>query len=892
MRYKIFLATLIIFLVLLTPMNTIVRESLKVEKLAKDEVKKRLIVAEDSEEMNFNFKALVNFLEDFKAELDSFPLKKDGDGYINSTFYGMVTLMLLGSLDRISTDKIKDFLAYSYNEETGGFREWLGGRETVVATALGVLLNELTGANITEFNDALTRKFLIDNAKNTTLYGKALALIALKKLEATSSVLESLANEVKNLITNIEDRSILSVFWAYVALRYYNPSSVSDLVDEIKTYLLERYESGGFGTTTMNVFETGLALELLKQLGYENKTLEDEVITFVNKTQDDDGGVKYSVNMTKKDVFSAFGAVLVYYATGRLFSLFRINHSIEPSQQIPIDYPGPITFKFNVESDFEPLIEHLNGEYNITDLDRTGSFEYVSGIGYEVILPSNASQLGFGNHTVLVKFYFDTVFLHREFISHAFSFRIGYNITINLETTKPSLNSSFLINISVKYYNGTPINAGDLIVKVHHKLGTLFAREYNLSITPNVSIRFNISEQPLLGVYIVEAYVNDSYGSNHTFGIGKFTVSDNINVTVIEDNKNRTLGSNLLLILNATYMSTKMPILSGIHGNNVTISAHFKVEDKEIQFNIVKWLDNGTILAETRIFNFIPNEKFVLIYLDFEWDAETKISVSVANITINIDDLKVHVREEKLSVNIGDLLVYNFSVIAEKSGIIVENASIKIVIKNGSKTLLNASSKYNKTLEKYFAEIYVDPDLLEGEYSITFVLEAWNEERELDSNKEVKISVSGKPTLSNYTVLSNEEDREVIVKFTVVREGTNVTLRGLNTLIFVTKDNESVANTTASDLGNGTYIFGFMPTDDGIYNIKVLRASDNYTIGTITVNVVPAEGRVIHTLREYAPTIVIGVMVAGIVIYFTLSYYLVRKMPKRYLKEKQKKFTL
>ena len=892
MRYKIFLATLFIFLILLTPINTIVQKQPGIKNSAKIDRKERLTLADDSEEKNFNFKALVDFLDDFKSELDSFPLEKNGDGYINSTFYGIIALTLLGSLDRISTDNIRDFLVYSYNEETGGFREWLDGRETVIATALGVLLNELTGANITEFNDALTRKFLAENAENATLYEKALALIALKKLKATSSVLESLANEIKNLLINLEDKSILSVFWAYVALKYYNPSSVLDIADKIRAYLLEKYEKGGFGTSVVNVFETGLALELLKQLGYENETLENEVIAFVNETQDSDGGVKYSINMTKKDVFSAFGAVLTYYATGKLFSLFEITHDIEPSQQIPIDYPDPIIFKLNIKSEFESLIEHLDGEYNITDLNKTGSFEYVSGIGYEVILPSNSSQIGFGNHTVLVKFYFDMIFLHKEFVNYMFSFRIGYNITISLETTKPSLNSSFSINISIKYYNGTSVKEGNLTVKIYHKLGSIFTREYNLSTTLNISIKFNVSEQPLLGVYTIEACVNDSHGFNHTFGMNRFTVSDEVNITIIDDNKNRTLGSELSLILNATYKTTKMPILSGINGNNVTLSAYFKTENREIPFDIVKWLNNGTILAKTEIFNFIPNEKFILVYLNLEWDNKTRLSSQIANITINIDDIKAYVEEERINVNIGDLLTYNFSVIAEKSGVTVENASVKIIIKNNSEALLNASSEYDKTLGKYIARIYIDPDLSEGEYILAFVLKVWNEERELDSNKEVKISISGKPTLGNYIVLSDRDDREVTIKFTVVREGTNISLRGLNTLILVTKDNESIANTTASDLGNGTYVFGFMPKGDGTYNAKIIRASDNYIISIITINVVPAEEQVIHTLREYAPTIVIGVMIVGIIVYFALSYYLIRKMPKRYLKERRKKFTL
>ncbi|MEX0568596.1 MAG: hypothetical protein Q6363_005475, partial [Candidatus Njordarchaeota archaeon] len=444
------------------------------------------------------------------TEIGGFPLFTEGDGYINATYFGILTVYALGGMSEY-TNRLKNWLNYSYDEEIYGFRDWIGNNASFTATLWGLLIFNFTGIKPTGFSFNSTIEYL--NSTLRTLSTDELDLISTSLLLKVLYLFHYRLSEgyISNLIGALEEHlfnfydqqigffydpkvnigEIIQTYFCISALSTANKSKISPtMAQNIANSLIKHqhigHESddmiGGFHSDNEepNVFETGLATEMLVWF-LKNKLLDEETATlisndefwsnvtlFVNKSQDADGGILSSPKSKIKSIFHAYGAISVYLSRNLLKEYARISTNIKPSDQIAIDYNGTITTETEIEimgekmhnlTGFFTVQNTFNGDVYLGKVQEENS-KYICNI-------STLINITFGRYYVNITL-FRTIGLNNITFTSQASFRIGYSISVDISETfvKPSDNIS--LSIHVKFHNGSYVNNSIISIMLQH----------------------------------------------------------------------------------------------------------------------------------------------------------------------------------------------------------------------------------------------------------------------------------------------------------------------------------------------------------------------------------------------------------------------------------------
>ncbi len=818
------------------------------------------------------------------------------DSYANSTFWGLMALYLIGSLDNYKSryPSLEKYIGYLYDEDSGGFRDWLEGEPTLVSTGLGVLLINITSLTPNGFDKNKTIEFILNglNSSEIGLEDIVFSSIALSILNYNISTLNlenrilSFYNNGKFTDSNSHLVTLELTYWALKALKYLN-YNITTLRSSIVNYILSLMKEVTFGNSTYTgfslgdkptVYETGLAIDILREFNYNVAEYREGLIDFLIACYDD-GNFTETINSTVKDIYQIAGAVLTLFNLGDIYSYMSLSASIAVGDQVPIDLNSTeVSFKIKIGSE--------NIGYYVVSSNVTGKMYYDSQTKeYKgIMFPSNYT---FGNYTMMFNFK-PTLPLVSDYYGHYLkAFRIGYKISVELSSSTVAPGNNLTISVDVTFENGTYASSGDLYCKLGASNETLMANHKSLT---NNTIEFNVTipQDAQLGDYKLELYVNDSHGVDHTRFETTIHIRDTVKLDKIVGNITRyhigeTISINATLIYNT----------SGAIIPHANITPIYTEGGKEIK-GVGNWINATTVNLKLNVSRVPPKQTNYAFKAKIEWSTGFTTVIELFKFNITINDLLFDLTGTS-TVQIGDTFSVGVRVYSNTTNAMLENATVKAELFKGNETYSTYTMTYNKTLDAYVTNKTVDPNIPSGVYDLNITLyDPINGTYiKLNTTGSATITVTGIPEidLETFEIMPDTPKvGEVIVSnFKVKVKGTNPAkyLTGLILRANISKDDTIWTEYIGE--ANMTYTLSFRPDSAGTYNITIYRDSDNYVLYTFTVDVVKVSPSLYDILEPYIlGALWIGALGVGLV-YFVVRYFVGKKISKRYLVKKVKK---
>lgn|GEM_PF-7038741 len=865
--------------------------------------------AEETAE-EFNLKKLIDYILSLRTDYGAFPLRTSGDPYANATFYGIYSLYLVGRLEDISKRNLSTFLKLLYNEENGGFRDWLGGNTSVKATAYALMIMNLTRITFDEFNRSLTEHYLLNHIVENgiieeektkpDLYTTVLGTLALYFLSSNITNYESLIDAILGYYEDglFEDNStrvsnLIETFFAVKTLSLLNKSIITmkkeNIIQAMLSELLYRGENSswiGFGEREPTVFETGVATDILLSLGYKNETLQHKIVAFVNNSQDETGGINKSPKVRGgKDIFQAFGAVLIYYLTQGFKPHLFLGHEIKPGEQVAIDYNGTIEIRFKIYLMGNDL-DYFNVTYHLWPKDEYGKmiFDNVS----EYLTTFVPKILGFGNFTLNITASQGFILFAQQIYSHVLSFRVGYNLNIGLSSKKLRPGESLAINITVTFANGSFPEEGAINAAIYYNNYKVFENTTTMK-NESIIMRWNIPKDAALGYYIIRIFVNDSHGSNHTFWQNSILLNDSLVINFEGIREEYHLGENISLSFTLSFESSKaeIPMIP-----NVTLELSYW-EGRWLTLSGI-WKSQGELWINGSLPTALPPSKNFTVFLRLEWQKNFVHQYKIFVLNISISDLVVKVLDRVPDLVIGDQVILSTELIANTTGARIDNASITLEIVKENISWQIVKLTYNSSERIYFSNFTVNPNIPAGEASIHFRLyvpynNSWIFLRLYSGENKIIVQVTGSPVLRS---LKRPEvfyvDEEAIIDLIIECNVTRKLLQGLTLIANISRNGEAKI-IELFEIEPGVYRLLFKPWIKGSYSINIKRASDDLLITSLTIIAKEKRGVFAQFFQMYGTSIIGGIIVGLMLLYAFVMSYFGGKVPKRYLLRKKKK---
>jgi len=637
-----------------------------------------------------DFKKLREFIiNNLTTDTGGFTLAGKKDEYINATYFGVVSLYLLGGIDDVS-EKIKTWIDYSYDENTHGFREWLGTNVSLRATLWGLLITNFSNITPKEFDLNATIEFInnsIPELHSLDIITSSLLLrvLSLLRKKLQNSLLTRLIPAIERHIIKFFDPQeglfldsridASPIFQTYLALTAisYNTSIIDDtMARNLAMAILDKQHStskeddpllGGFGFNPHQptVFETGLSVSILlwlnktKNLGEDiisllgNRALWYNITLFVNRSQTELGGIRENPKSRLIDILHAFGAINVYLALRRLNKLYTIEtRMLLDSQQtheyqIPVDYNGTIKVETSLKF-LEKSLPRFHARFRIIDTYRNKTDEgtpiFLDG-KYMVNL-SNILDLDFGRYLLCLTFYKNAC-LNTLSMDTKLEFRVGYMIAVEMNKTRLIPGNNIMISVNVTFYNMTIVKNSTLFAVIQHKAeGTLLREAFYLNGS-TINISYSIPTNASLGRYEITLYVNDSHGFNHTFTKTSFTVNDDVIFSIRGNRSSYYIGETIEVLLhNVTYNRS---------GDKISVSANLSttlvyIGEKASAKGNCSWIiypDYVDIKLSLRIPPIIPRDPNITVKVHIMWD-ETPAgnrTITLFNASLQLQQLSI-----------------------------------------------------------------------------------------------------------------------------------------------------------------------------------------------------------------------------------------------------------
>ncbi|MGQ4890988.1 MAG: prenyltransferase/squalene oxidase repeat-containing protein [Candidatus Njordarchaeia archaeon] len=834
----------------------------------------------------------------YLAEYGGFkPSENSVDSYANSTMWGILAIYLMGKIDKFKSDikNLDDFLSYLYDEHTGGFRDWLEGSPNIEATAFSLIIANLTGIYPEEFNKTITLDFIKNQAvqdegfreygnAEVDLYTTSLAAIALKLLNANISQFSYIPNVIKSyyqngkfLDNNSRANELIQTFFALKALRILG-ENISYLSASTTQYIftLERSVNSsikGFGLgEEPTLFETGLALEILLELGY-NISSTNQYRLFIEKCYLE-GSFSKTINSAVEDIYQIAGAILSLYAIGDLYEGIDVDMGFDiGSNQIPIDM-NTTEMYVKLKLDGETL-NYFNVSTNLSgNLIYDSQMKRYRGL-------ANFTGLNFGNHTIQIDYFIGNMLISR-LEGHALSsFRRGYNLTLSLSETQVPPGESIDVNATVSFHNGTLVHEGSIAYKLYD--GNMTVVSGNVTNVGFTSFTIEIPNDTLLGQYTLIVFVNDSHGVDHTVQFEQITVYDSVVLDLLEGNKTVYHLGELI--------STNVSLKYGTSGNYIpvtSITPYYVLGAKETN-GTATWINSSYVKLEVNVSNVMPTKLNGTFYLRIDWLNDLKTTLMLFNFTIALDDLTYSVSKQN-EYQIGDSFNMSLKLYSNTSQMEIPNATVRMLVTSGNKTYMDINLEYNESAKRYLANATVNPNMPEGYYNLTVkvLVPANNTFIEVQAEKLEQVYVTGFPEIMNFTK-SKETVKigEVIeFKFYVINNITKKNLTGLELLANVTSKKENFTKPIGEK--EGIYIFSLKPNYASKYGITIYRSSDKLILYSFEIKVRQETPNIYDLLEPYILGGLWTASIALIGIYLVARYLIGKRISKRYLVRKRK----
>ncbi len=870
---------------------------------------------------NLDFENLLKYVQNLRGNFSEFPLRTTEDGYINATYFGILASYLLGIIEDIQgQNKLSRFLEYLYDEETGGFRDWLDGKVSIQSTMYAILTMNLTEQYFPEFNATKTANFVLSRVINGGFaevnrsyadpYTTAIAIITLKYLETQVNKSRLISNidfySGVNYIIDKFDKThgfydekvdlpaTIQNYWALKAILVVDKGSLSPIKEDIvKIFLSYLYKGergsllGGFGSLGDNptVFETGICIDALRSLDYSNETLFELAIRFINNSQSVSGEIYENPYSKIGDIFQATGALLTYYATGKMREAINVENYIIPSEQVPIDYDN-LQIKLRLKI-IENDLDFLNITYEFREKNIGGELAF-DGVSYYYlnILPS---ILGFGNFTVFFYVYLPQTIYTTKLMSYELNFRVGYNLVTEINATeyKPSQTLSLEVNVTFGK-NNTIIDQGELIINLTNINNVLVTGDrFSLSGSPIV-YNWTIPSDFALGKYFIVLCVNDTHGYNHTLKKIEFTILDKLNITLTNDLPQKYYPGTLInssIEVRYNYSSALIPQIPKVE---VSIkNGTYEFLEKQLE-----WINIGLLNLTVELPTVIPQNNNLTMFLRFSWPGGIEQIVSLGNITIYLGSITVGKIQNLLETYLyGENFTFELDLLVKETNKILKNATLMTQLTNGSNIPQSFYLKYNSDNMLYEANQKIDPNIPQGSYFLAFkVYVPYNASYvDLISDEEYIVNVNG--TLKGELIrISGEllEGEVISIRFKVTCLENNKLINGLNLIANATSKKFN-ASSIVTDMGYGEYILMFRSLKAGKYSVNVYRVSDEYEVMSFELNIQKKETETAAFFEMYGPAISVGVIISLILLYIVASWWFGGKISRRYLIRKLKR---
>ena len=859
---------------------------------------------------------LISYTERLMGDFGEFPLANTEDGYANATFFGIESLYLTGKMETVAkSDKIVKYLDLLYNDSNGGFRSWLGGNVTLRDTAYGILIMNTTRVSFDAFNVNLTTQLIENNTVNggiqelyndhADLFTTSLAALALYLINQSKSFSQYIDFILSYYSTDngfydgtINIPIILQNYFALKALFVIDKDRINETIKQsLIDLILNRFryrgnEStmiGGFGSiaNTPTVFETGLCLEMLAILGYDNETLMLQCVSFVNNSQGSNGEIFMNPNVETADIFQVYGALTTYLIARKFVKFIDIQHSIIPSEQVPIDYDNmQFRLKFLI-SDND--LDYLNVTYEVlpTHFKRNFTFDGIEAY-YANIYPG---ILGFGNFTAFVHAYPGLIGYPKRAIDYRFNFRVGYHIALRLNVTTIAPGQVLSMEVNVTYGNGTFINEGKLILNVSKGDFVIFQNESNLAGAP-ITITWDISDNISLGTYIITAVVNDSHGTNHTYTVSEIMIHDELDITLeTELEEEYIIGAFISNTLSVRYDTTATLIPT-----TPNVTAFIGTENYTYANYNLTWISDGKLNFSIKLPQEIPLERNLSVVINFNWDNEIVQKYTLANINISLGTLNVvYTLELETEYFYGDELNVKTKITVEETNVEISNATLYMSIVNITEgeniSYQLIKGVYNDTTHEYEFSDELNPNIPQGNYQVIMRLYIpFNDSYvSLGKDLEIQITVKGQLEIDKLFIRGNKVVEETVsVAFTVICKENNKNVSGLLSVANITnkKYEESIIPLETS---KGLYEFVMIFHKAGTYNVSIYRVEDKAFIGSFEIKISPKTEEVIEWFNLYGPIITVTIVIALAITYIILSWWFGKKISRRYLIRKLRK---
>ncbi|MHA1616010.1 MAG: prenyltransferase/squalene oxidase repeat-containing protein [Candidatus Njordarchaeales archaeon] len=921
-------AVTVLWLLLIVPMATVAMQSNIIKKSFEKNVEVRIhnknvlrnyhsspfyTMMQTNESSDLDIEKLIDYIESLRTDYGAFPLRKYDDAYINATFYGIMALYLVGKIEDVTGEDLSNFLKLLYAEDIGGFRDWIGGNVSIKATAYALMVMNLTMVDFDSFNKTRTEQYLLSHVTDTgiaennsspDLYTTVLGVLALQLLKSQKANFTRLAEIMEKYYSDgvFEDNStavsnLVETFFAIRVLSVIDEQFVEKEKEKIITTILKKWAHWGsnnfwvgFGEKEPSVFETGLATDLLYALGYENSSLYEKIIIFVNESQSAVGGIKKSpLDSNGENIFQAFGAILTYLVTGIYENYLKFEHEVSPGEQIAIDYPELIEVRVKalfINND----LDNFELRYSLQPVGEKGYLIFDNVSEYFVTFVPNI--LGFGNFTLSIELsQAFPLFAKRAFMYHA-SFRVGYQLEILVsKTAHPG--ESVLIRTNVTYANGSFPQEGRVSISIHYSEEEVLT--YTDLINKTVEIKWNVSPTAPLGYYRIEFRVNDSHGSNHTFARRNILINDSILISYEGLKEEYSLGSPLQFNISLRYNSSGMEIPSR---SNVSLELEYE-EGTWIKIK-GSWVDRGLLVINDSLPARLPPSETFIAELRIVWQENFAQQYQLFQLNITLNDLAIRLADQAkgLEFVLGEQIILYAELLANNSGARIENASINLkVLGTGEFSNMTwdiVKLVYNESQKIYLANFTVNPNIPAGNVSLEFeIFLPHNNSRTIirliDGKNRLRVNVIGYPELENIIkppVAYVEE--EVTIDLIVV---CNITKKPLSDLVIVANvsKGEITEKIGLYEVGVGVYRFSFIPKEQGEYNITIYRASDKFLLGSLSLSVKERKGVLARFFEAYG-SILMGSLIVGLsILYVFVWIYFGGKIPKRYLLRKREK---
>ena len=819
---------------------------------------------DDNTNKNLNLKKMKEFILDrVMTDNGGFPLEPDGDGYINATYFGVVTLYFLGGLNTNTSDAIKEWLDYSYDEELSGFREWLGANATFTATLWGIMIANTTGIKPTEFKLNSTLEFINESLNNIdinnlNLISSSLLLYVLsinrnsiknsplseKCSELADHILGYFNNDTKFFLDSSVNLSpIFQTYLAIKALSHHDDSLIDNsIASNIIHSLLQKQHTntselyGGFGWDINNpsVFETGLSVDLILYLK-KRATLESELInildneefwsnitSFINRSQTKSGAIMTNPSSDTYDIFQAFGAINALIALEYINKLAKINVDIDPSDQIAVDYNKTIKISVTVEI-YNEKLTGLNTYFELINRLQenaspiTGELKH-NNSKYELAI-NDLINMSFGNYDIDIYLWKNTSLNPPMFHMYT-NFRIGYEIDGSVKPATARPGENITLSIDVKFHNNTYANQSDLYISISKNSMVIYNTTHRLNGS-ELKINYTIPSNISLGEYEIKICVNDSFGFNHTFKRMLLFVSD---VILFNLSKHRTeyyVGEQIHITMhNITYNYTKH------HADpsaNLTATITYSDGTTLTEGNACWIVDefNVSIKIDIHIPPKIPEDNNISLKIKIEWDKTTagtktfllfnatlklqkfyisNISFqSINNQTITPDSLFIGQKYRFRMQIIHSANITHNVIPREYTSCPIQNATVNISLWSNNETWFSGNMTYDLDDETYLSLIYIDPNIPEGNINVTIKILITYNDSWY--NTTLEIPVKGRPSITNanFPQVAYAE-KTYTANFSLICTETNKSLANVSLFANVTFINQTDNKTENSSI--------------------------------------------------------------------------------------------